>query len=675
MSFAKWKEEIHIPMLICELKNMLIFAPRILLLITDENMNKQHEIISYGFLFLLTTILSLQPFFQVGFSVGDDLLFYMEALRRESFSDYMSHAVHAGRFYYLLTKPFFYLAYYFDNFLITKIIQYASLFLSYILFTCVVQKIFRSKYVSLLILLLLILFTPISSVYHIPFISYPVYYTFSFSLILASLLGFLKYTETGKYKFVIISSVLFFLGALFYEVYILFLLFFGIYILIRSVRLRGFKDSFIDRNFYKEIVPFLVVGFVYLTLYFGFRAYIHTHYSGEDIYIGSAIAHDFSWKNFFTILFKSNISVSPAGMYCTHQYLFGNLSFLLSGHINNFGYILRNADAVAVVNALIQCMLFLLFFVRMKYDISWKKIIIGVILALFLALSSHILIGIAEKYNSSWYAWMQGYVTSYYAYFGIMLVYGLLCYALVKLCRKNKILKWTAIASLTMILFGYSIITNYANHHLARDLRHVQNRFFMMDEMLKTGEFEAIPDESAIYAPDLHKTVSSLGGGVSGTNLDWSDYIYYKSGKKLNVFIHENQFCDFVTQHPDKEIYTIEKVEAFKTNDILMVISHIHKKWEKENIPFDITQMFSNDINMYYYSPVKDFTFGFAFVDSTHSMIVKNGQDTIPTQQGINTIYVHSHNRRDKVTKTHLHSDGFFKPNYYFISILKTEEE
>lgn len=638
-------------------------------------MNRQYEIITCGFLFLLTIILTLQPFFQVGFSVGDDLLFYMEALRRETFSDYIAHAVHAGRFYYLITKPFFYLAYYIDNFFIGKVIQYASLLLSYILFSCVIQKIFRSKYVSLLIFLILILFTPISSTFHIPFISYPVYYTFSFSLILASLLVFLKYTETGKYKFVIISSVLFFLGALFYEVYILFLLFFGIYILIRNVRLHGFKESFSNRSFYKEIVPFLTVGFVYLTLYFGFRAYIHTHYSGEDIYIGSAIAHDFSWKNFFTVLFKTNNSIYPGGMYRTHQYMFGNPSLLLSGHINNFGYILRNADAAAIVNALIQCMLFGLFFVQMKYDISWKKISLGIILALFLALSSHILIGIAEKYNSSWYAWMQGYVTSYYAYFGIMLVYGLLCYALVKLCRKNKILKWTAIVSLTIVLFSYSIVTNYANNHLSRDMRHVQNRFFMMDEMLKNGEFEAMPDESAIYAPDLHKTISTMGGGVSGTNLDWSDYIFYKSGKKLNVFIHENQFCDFVTQHPDKEIYTIHKVEAFKTNDVLMVVSHIHKKWEEENRPFDISQMLSNEIDIYYYSPFKNFMFGFAFADSTHSMVVRNGIDTIPTQQGINTVSVYPHNKREKITKAHLHSDGFFKPNYYFISTFKTEEE
>lgn len=639
-------------------------------------MNKTYERLIYGFLLSLTLLLTLQPFFRVGLTVGDDAEFLIQALRGETFKDFYDHAIYSGRFYYLFTKPFYYITYYLDNFYLGKIVQYASLLLSYSLFAAIIHKIFKVKYITLSVFLFLLLFTPITSFYHIPFISYPVYYTFSFSLLLGGLLLFLQYTESGKYKWVIFSALLFLCGIPFYESYLQFLLYMALFILIRSIYLRGFKKSFVSRDFYKEIVPFIIVGVLYMAAYIGFRIYAISVMGAENMYPGTNLAKDFSLKNFFVVLFKTNRSVSPGGMYKVQSYLFTDFSSALSGHANNLWHILRNADLNILINGMIQAALFILFFAQMSYNISWKKVFIGIISAFLFAISSHFLLAIADKYNTSWYAWMQGYVTSYFAYFGIILLCFLCCYAIVKLCRKQKILKWSSIAGLALTVFIYSVITSYSNHHIANDMQLTQNKFFMIDEMIKDKSFNRIPDGSVVHAPDLNKTASILTKGVGEVNDLWATYFQKKAKKNWHIFTNEEQTLRYIKEHPEKELFTIEKADALKTNDMLMVISKIDKEASVGDSLSDSEFLWlSKEIDFYYYSPFKNFTFGFSLADTLHTTVFVNEWDTIPLHQGINMIPILSSHKQKKITYSHLRTDGFFEPRSYFITLLKTGEE
>ena len=91
-------------------------------------LNKKSTLYDYNlqpflwFLFFLTIFLTLIPFFKIGLTNCDDLEYYLDAFVKNS--KRVGYAQHAGRFYFLITKPLYHVAYFIDNFYLTKVIQY-----------------------------------------------------------------------------------------------------------------------------------------------------------------------------------------------------------------------------------------------------------------------------------------------------------------------------------------------------------------------------------------------------------------------------------------------------------------------------------------------------------------------------------------------------------------------
>jgi hypothetical protein len=429
---------------------------------------KKNERILGGFLLLLTVLITFSSFINIGFTTADDLSYYMIFLRKNFFADAWNYARYAGRFYFIITKPLYSFVYLFDNFYFTKILQYSCLFLSYSLFSFLIFKLFRSKPFAYIIFLLLIAATTVSPSFHIQMVSYPCFFTFSFSLMLIAILLFIKYLENNKKKFLYFSALLFFIALLFYETYVIFLALFCFIIIIRSFANRGFKNSFQDKNFYKECLPYIIAGGIYLTVYFVFRI-IYNYGPHPEIYDGSRLASNFSFKHFFMIISNCNNAAIPGKIYDLQMNVIYANSLLPSGHIDKWGYLLQNLSAISWVNILIQCFLFFFLFLKTDCRISWKKIAVGIIVALVFTFSSHILLGVAEKYNSSWYSWLSGYVTTYFAWFGIMMVIALIFYALYKIGYDISFVRYGILFILTGIVLYFSVIIQYTNEHLSRD--------------------------------------------------------------------------------------------------------------------------------------------------------------------------------------------------------------
>lgn len=636
-------------------------------------MNQKYERLIYGFLLSVSIILTLYPFFQIGFTIWDDMEYYMVALRGNFHEDAVNNALRSGRFYHFLVKPFYSFAYIFDNFYITKLVQHASLILSYILFALVIRKIFKSGYFALITFLMLITFTSVTSNYHIPFISYPFYFTFSFSLILLSLLLFLKYTETSGNKYLVFSALVYLCGVIFFEIYVEFLLLMILFILIRSWKLRGLKASFKDKQFYREILPFIGIILVYAIAYLSFNIYNNIH-NPDQKYTGNILAANFSLANFFTVLFHTNRAAYPTILYQYHYYQILSNSLLLSGHIDSIWYIIKHSEISALVNALIQCFLFVMVYLKMKFDISWKKVGIAGVLAFLYSLACHFLIAITEKYNASWYEWMNGYVTTYFAYFGIMLIVALITYAGIKLLNFHKITRYIGIGIFTIALFCLSLITQYSNDHLARDYRHVQNNFFMMDEMIKENAFDFIPENALVYAADLNRTASLLMSEIGESVLDWGEYIELKSGRKMELCFHAGKMNELLSAEPDRDVFVINKAESRKSQDVFMAISKINPLPQQNGPGEDLlSKLNSSDTRIYYYSPLKEFLLGVALSDTiSGSFIILNEQDTVSAVSGANIISIKNDNLHRKITSARLRTDGVFVPGYFLVSDINT---
>lgn len=630
-------------------------------------MKNKNQQIYLGFLFCLTIIITLIPFFNIGFTTGDDLEYYLTYLKGETWNAACIYAQKQGRFFFYFTQPFNSIPYLFDNFYFTKIVQYGTLILSYLLFTQLVYKIFKSKTIAGYTLLLLIMNTAITFNNHIPFIAYPFYFTFSFCLCLISVLLFIKYTETCQYKYIIYSAILFFITLLFYEAYLIMLFFMCLYIFIRSRKNRGKIQTYHNKTFYKEILPFILIGILYVILYFSFKFFIFQSQHSDNFYEGSSFAKNFSWSHFFDILLQCTIINLPFQSYLYYQENVAFNTLLITGHQNDLWYILTHAQPIAYINALIQCFIFVFLTSKIKHSISWKKIGWGLFIALLVSFAVHILIGISEKYNSDWYRWMKGYVTSYYSYFFTMLFIILCLYALIKLNSFNKIFHYISIVFCSCLIFSISIITNYTNDNLSREWIRSQHRFVIIDHLIEQKAFDEIPTNAIVYIHDLYHS-EQWGHCIVQNYSKIDDYIILKSKHPMIIANTKDELVQLVAKYPNAPIYYINQKETVKNTELLLSITQINKN----SIHFSHEKPFENancqTAAIYYYSPTKDFTLwvNYAQADTTHYMIINS--DTVWLKNNDRSIAIKSIYKNNPITALHLQSETAMKATQFTVS-------
>lgn len=591
------------------------------------------------FLFAITIVITLAPFFKVGITSADDLGNYTRYLDGTVFSSSWIFARDAGRFYFIITIPIYSLPYVGDSFIFTKIIQNLFLLLSYAMAAILIKKFFNSREIALLFFLVLLMATPISANYHIPFIAYPFYFTFSFALLISAVLLFIKYTETNKYKFLIFSAIIFFISLLFYETYLLFLLFFCIWLFVRNIKLSGgFKNFFKSKTTYKEIVPFASAGLLYVILYFGFRMLLKNE---GEIYSGSSFAQNFSWKNFLTVLYELTQTVFPLHIFKLNHIYINQLELSYNSSATSFISILKNIELSTIVNVAIQLVIFIYLFLRLKNISGYKKLGLGILFSLLFAFLSHSVLAMAEKYNTVDAATIKGYVTSYYSYFGIWLAILLFAIIIYKLVKKNKYLKYTTIVLFSAAFAYVSIVNSYSNRVMARGWEQSQIRFSAINEMIEKEAFKDCPYGSLIYSPDMYWS-DILGYVLVAQGFNWGTYVNIKSGTQLNIISSADRMIEAHYELPDAKIYRLVKIHTSIDNDVLFVLAEVDKNsinWDKGKDMFvDAT---CTRAKVYYYSKSNDFVVQFKTVENANNgFALINSVDLSPISNGINQINV-----------------------------------
>lgn len=629
-------------------------------------MNKKQFL--YLLLFLIIGI-TLIPFFKIGFTTGDDLEYYIRMQKGGLFPDANIYAQGAGRFSFLITMPLYHLPYLFDNFYFTKIIQYVFLLISFVLFVKVINEIFRSKTFAILIFLLLIAFLTVTPHYFVPIISYPFFFTFSFSIFLTSILLLLKYNETKRYRYLIFSAILFFASLLFYETYLIFGFFVGCFIIIRNF-VEDKKNMLFKTSFYKEVLPFIGAAAIYIVIYFAYRCNIQTD---EEFYAGSSFAKNFSIANFFKILWNYNKAAFPTFVYHASQDIINQNSLLIEGHQHNFWYILRNSPTIVIINAILQGVVFFFLCKDIKTNISWRKIGFSVLIVTIISFSAHILLACSEKYNASGWHTHNGYVTTFYSYFCITLIIGLIIYAFLKLFYRNKYMRYVALFLCTLVLFLVSVIIGYSNEHLSQDWQKSQNRFILVDEALKANLFETIDSNAFVYDAQLSKTISKTGHWICDGGFRWKDYVFIKSGQKIDLSSNLNRMQEQIQNNPQQEIYYIARYEDVKSMDALLVLSKIE---DNTSINFDdVENPFGNAVSksaiVYYYSVNKHFRFEFVVpqLQQTSAFYINN-QEYGYVNQGVNILEYQNERKKEKITTFTLKCEEPFLVDDFLISTL-----
>lgn len=625
------------------------------------------------FLFFLTIFLTLIPFFKIGLTNCDDIEYYLKSFWNES--NRIAYAHGAGRFYFLITKPVYNVPYLIDNFYFTKIIQYICVLLSFSLFAVVVKKIFKQHVFALSVFLLLFVFLTVTPNYFMPIIAFPLYFTLSFSIFLLSLISFIKYYETTKYKYFIFSVILFAIAFLFYETYLIFLLYLILFIIGKNISEQGIR-IINNKKFYKEFLPFMCTGIAYVVIYYLYRMSVRT---GDNFYLGSSVAENFSFFNFLKIIWNFNRAAFPTYVYHRFQDCMDANSLLVTGHLNNFWYILKNSNSIIVINALIQCFLFYILSCRIKPDISWKKIRLGALISFTFIFSVHFILGVSEKYNAIYYN-MSGYVTTYYSYFCITFFIALLVFSCIKLGYKNKYVKATVITVFSLLIFWVSIIIGYNNDHLSRDWQLNHGKHAMMEKVIEEGIFDIISDDAIVYMDNYNQTVSKLGKNTYSIHSAgfWASYIHVKTNRKLNVLCDYESLKKTIQTNSEQEVYFITKYETQKSQDILLIMSKINvNSIDFENKETAFTAATANEVVVYYYSVNKDFIFYFIIPQYFSESTVRiNNIEMQNVTSGINAVRIENTNKKKAITSFTLQSsDQFFIKGFAISNIGFMNEE
>jgi hypothetical protein len=565
-------------------------------------MNDQFNIGNRSVFYLLFFIIALITFYPLlftGFATADDLHYFMVSRRGLVWEDTALFAKVAGRFYFYLVKPMYNMAYLIDNIVVIKAFHFVPLVLCFLYFARIIRKLTNSTNLSWLFLLLFLATMQISRHTSL-FVAYPFYFTFSFLLLLMAFDLLLRFYTHNKKRDLWLSAFLFFLGLLFYETYIFFILF----VMLAAVWQYSEKPMQLNdriRRLLRELLPYLLFGFLYLAVYFTYRYFYPSHYDGTS-FAKSGI----SFASFFKVLWKLSLTSFPLMVYENSHHVFWEKSELLNG----YSPVLLNLILSAKIEWLAKGILVAFAgFYLMKYlpVLTWKRIWSLTIVAILLIFMPHVPLAITEKYI--FYVsegGMIGYVTTFFSFFGTLLFITMMLAILMKIFDFSRMMKTAAISVFIFGLFLCSVITDFSNYTIAKDIRSANLRFHAMDELVKTDVFKTIPANTPFFAKTMWDSPSISAPNITEQDFNWYEYLEYKTGNIYPVGRDTKVFLEHIRYRKETPWF-LGMRQAAKSEEICLVMAPL----ENMNSTDSVVSEFSGKATVLYYSSYKAFTVSF----------------------------------------------------------------
>lgn len=567
------------------------------------NLFEKNKALCY-FALLIIVFITFYPFFLSGFGCADDLQNYLVFKSGGILRNMIWLAKFSGRFYYLLVHPVYLVPYLIDSMFVTKLFHHIPLILGIVLFAIILFRMTRSR--ELAFFFVLIFLTVAQASKHTSlFLNYPFYFTFSFDLLLISFLLLLRYLDTFRKYLLVFSVVLFAIGLLFSEIYLVYLLFFAIAIVFYIAREKAGVITLLKRAGF-IFLPFLFVAVLYVAMYFFYQVYHPSHYIGTMI-----DTKNLDILGFFNTLWNLSYASYPLTMFEENRQLLIMKSELVSGHSLIVLNIILNARIEWIIKGICVALTgFILLSGICRF--SYKTLLAGSGLAVLLIFLPQIPLALTVKYIAHVEEGMKGYIPTFFSMFGIALLICLLLGYLINLLNNNRFIKTSVIFIFVSGLFVLSILTDLNNYMVAKDTRRANLRLYAMDELLKTPTFQLIPSRSTLYTKNLYQNASLQASGLTEQGFNWDKYIYARTGFSHHVF---RTFQDIPVLPPSQKnpIYSIASQQAAKSEEILLVLTKLPHKTRKEDQP----AQFVDKVWLLYYSAYKIFSVSFRTRDES----------------------------------------------------------
>lgn len=568
----------------------------------NESRNNQH--LFYLSLSIIAFI-TIFPFFQTGLGNGDDMQNYMIGMSGflKANADY--YATISGRFYYYLVLPFLCIPFMFDNWFITKLFHFIPILLCIILFARILFHTLRSKEMALLFMFLFFVTMQVSR--HTSLLAtYPLYFTFSFALILLSFLLLIYYYQTGRWYFLLISVISFAAGLLFYETYLLYLVFMVGAILYYSWKQSKKRSEYL-RKAIIHFLPFAAVVAIYLTVYFIFRYYHPSSYPRLKF-----IAGNFQFSSFFLVIWRLAYTSIPLTVFETNWDLFNAKSELISGFRPIVMDIIVHARVEWLVKGILVVVVGYMILDRLQ-QIRIYSLLFMVLLSILLIFFPQIPLALSEKYN--YFVLVQsdmiGYIPTFFSLFGTVLLITTLFSLFINLLKVNPIAHKGFSVMAVVGLFICSVLTDFTNHTIAKDIRSSNLRLQVMDSYIHSDAFQKLPFNACFYGPDMYETPSYCARSITEQNFSYGDFMKLRGGTRHPFYKNAEEF-EQACRQDQLSAYSCTMKQAIKSEDIMMVVARLNPADSAQTL--DFTR--SDSIVVIYYSPYKIFTVRFNCVPS-----------------------------------------------------------
>lgn len=585
------------------------------------------------------TIFTLIPFIFTGFATGDDIEYYITFHTQDIWARGFEYAQNNGRFYFAFMMPIFYewLPYVFDSFIVPKLINVIFVAVNYFLVALIVKELFNNRWLGFLCYLIGMVLISVKGVNN-PIVSYPIYFSLSFSLILYALYAAIKFQQTALNKYRITAVVSFALGLLFYENYFIYLpLIAGFMVYSEFSKKQEWTKKL--KNSFIILLPFGIVVFCYLCAYVSWRI-IFDQYS----YNGATVSSDNSLLDVLNTITSLSQGAYPLFFYFSGHSIFLDNSYILTNHVHGLPNVFLHAKIEWIFKAIIIGLL--CFYILQKIEaVNKRKMLYVGLLGIVFIYAPQLLLAFTEKYMSLVKCCgLSNYVTTYFSVFPVAIVLAIVLVIPVFYIKRNVFLN--AYKMFITVLLGLaSVVNDYSNDHALTDLRNPLYTFQALEEFVKTEEFKRIPENAGIYTPQLYKSNSEISY-MFAQAFEWSNYFSFKSGKTIWAPKTSQDFpTDSVTQ-----FYYLNYGHNRKTEDQFFAWAPM--KIAPASLPAD-SIIYSDSATVYNYSTYKSFSILLHTKNiPSDSLVTINGK-TLPMKNNYLEVLVKYRNQND-----------FFKPIY-----------
>jgi len=227
-------------------------------------------------------------------------------------------------------------------------------------------------------------------------------------------------------------------------------------------------------------------------------------------------------------------------------------------------------------------------------------------------------------------------------------------------------LKYFMIAiSLIFIIYNL-VLVGYMNSSLARYWEVGNNGSVAIDKIAKRNAFNKIPEKSIVLTDNVMTWIHYPHY--------WQQYVKARTNKEFDFYKNDKKLINAIKDNNEIDIYYLSLNFSKINNDMLIVLSKIDESsMEIDTVHHTVKNLWSNDVDIYYYSSFKKFNLNFYSQPTLLNEATYRINDSSPQKltAGYNQTYIqYKGEETDGITAFNITSSGFLDIEKFSISTM-----